>query len=119
MSAPTLAGTTLPSPKVYKRRRTYRGGRTIKANGQMVTDMISTTAKHDFEMAWSALTANEFAAVRTAFDALKNSSGTFVDIYGTTYTVTLHPDQAELADESVPFRPNLPRINTGIKLREV
>ena len=70
-------------------------------------------------MAWSAFTANEFAAVRTAFDALKNSSGTFVDIYGTTYTVTLHPDQAELADESVPFRPNLPRINTGIKLREV
>lgn len=89
MAAPVLAGQTLADPTDYKRTRTYRGGRQIMADGSMVIDLVNTSAKMTWELGWPAMTDAEFGKLRDAFDALKDTSGTFVDVDGTSYTVTL------------------------------
>ena len=118
MAAPILAGQTLADPTGYKRRRTYRGGRSGMADGSLVIDLVNTNAKMIWELSWPALTDAQFATLRTAFDALKNTSGAFTDIDGAAYTVTLAEDFEELEREAVRAKAGT-RWASAIRLREV
>ena len=50
MAAPILAGQTLADPTGYTRRRTFRGGRQIMADGSIVIDLVNTSAKMSWEI---------------------------------------------------------------------
>ena len=117
----TLAGTTLPSPALYRRPRVFRGARVVKANGQVGVDLISASAKHSFYLEWKMLTTTNAGYIQTAFDAtaVTTTGVTFVDVLGGSYTVVLDPMQAELQIEWVPYRSGSPRANVTLNLREV
>jgi len=118
MAAPVLAGQTLADPSTYKRTRAYRGGRQFMADGSMSIDLVSTTAKHAWELAWPALTDTQMGALQTAFDALKDTSGAYTDIDGTAYTVTLDEGFDTLERTFVRAQAGT-RWATAIKLRQV
>lgn len=121
VSAPVLAGQTLASPKEYKKARTYRGGRQVMASGALVTDLVNTTAKHRWELGWGLLTDAQYTTLRTAFDAIKDASGSYTDIDGVVYTVTLDETFDELENEAVKMggAGNVRWRVPALKLREV
>lgn len=121
VSAPVLAGQTLATPKEYKRGRTYRGGRQVMASGALVTDLVSTTAKHRWELSWGLLTDAQYTTLRTAYDAIKDASGSYTDVDGTVYTVTLDEGFDELENEAVKIagNGNVRWRVPALKLREV
>lgn len=88
-SAPVLAGQTLAMPQEYTRKRQYRGGRQTMLDGSTVVDLVSTSAKHMWELSWPLLTDAQASTLQTAFDALKDTSGAYTDIDGAAYTVSL------------------------------
>ena len=118
MAAPILAGQTLADPSTYKRLRTYRGGRQFMADGSMTIDLVSTTPKHTWEMSWPALTDTQMTALQTVFDALKDVSGSYTDIDGTVYTVTLGEGYDELERTFVRAQAGT-RWAAALKLRQV
>jgi len=118
MTAPILASKTLADPTGYTRRRTFRGGRSIMADGSMVTDLVNTSAKMVWELSWPALTDAQFINLRDAFDALKDTSGSFTDTDGTVYTVTLDEGFDTLEREFVRAKAGN-RWRTSIRLRQV
>ena len=119
ISAPVLASNTLAVPNRYKQYSGYRGGTSIMADGSMTTDLVSTTAKLRWEIGWDWLTSAQVATLKTAVDAVKNTSGTFVDVDGTSYTVTLDDGFLELEFEMKKVAGNNQRYATTIKLRQV
>lgn len=121
VSAPVLAGQTLAGPKEYKRARTFRGGRQVMASGALVTDLVNTTAKHRWELGWGLLTDAQYTALRTAYDAIKDTSGSYTDIDGVVYTVTLDENFDELENEAVKLAGsgNVRWRVPALKLREV
>jgi hypothetical protein len=118
-SAPTLAGSTLAAPQRYNISRTYRGGTSVMADGSLSTDLVSTTAKRVWELGWDWLTDAQRTTLEAAFDAIKDASGTFVDVSGTSYTVTLDEGAPELNFEAVKILGNNQRWRATLKLRQV
>ena len=118
MAAPILAGKTLADPTGYTRRRTFRGGRQIMADGSLVIDLVNTSAKMTWEMTWPAMTDAEYTNLRDAFDLLKDTSGAFTDVDGTAYTVTLDENFDTLEREYVRAKSGA-RWRTSIRLRQV
>ena len=90
VTTPILAGTTLPNPSEFTISRNYRGTTTEMADGTVRIDLVSTTAKHVFTLAWTGLTSTQVGTVTTAFDAIKESysASNFTAPNGTVYTVT-------------------------------
>ncbi len=122
VSVPTLGGQTIFTgvyPNRYKQYAGYRGGTTIMADGSMTTDLVNTSAKLRWELGWDWLTSAQVATLKTAVDAVKNASGTFVDVDGTSYTVTLDENFLELEIEMKKIAGNNQRFATSIKLRQV
>jgi hypothetical protein len=119
-SAPTLASNTLAHPTSYTVRRGYRGGQSIMADGSLSTDLVSATAKRTWDLGWDALTDAQRTTLQTAFDAIENTSGTYVDIDGTSYTVTLDEGDIGLEFEAVKVAGsgNM-RWRTSLQLRQV
>ena len=118
MAAPILASQTLADPTGYTRRRTFRGGRQIMADGSMVIDLVNTSAKLAWELAWPALNDTDMGKVQTAFDALKDTSGAYTDIDGSAYTVMLDEGFDTLEREHVRAKGGN-RWRTSIRLRQV
>jgi len=119
ISAPTLASQTLQAPNKYRQIAGYRGATSIMADGSMVTDLVSTSVKLRWEIGWDWLTAAQVTTLKTAFDSIKAASGTFVDVDGTSYTVTLDDNALELEIEMKKIAGNNQRFATSIKLRQV
>ena len=119
ISAPVLATYTLPIPNRYKQMFGYRGGTSIMADGSMTTDLVSTSAKLRWEIGWDWLTSAQVTTLKTAVDAVKNTSGTFVDVDGTSYTVTLDDGFLDVEIEMKKVAGNNQRFSTMIKLRQV
>ena len=122
ISVPTLGGQTIFTgvyPKKYRQYAGYRGGTSIMADGTLSTDLVNTSAKLRWELGWDWLTSAQVATLKTAVDAVKNASGTFVDVDGTSYTVTLDENFLELEIEMKKIAGNNQRFATTIKLRQV
>ena len=122
ISVPTLGGQTIFTgvyPNKYRQYAGYRGGTSIMADGTMTTDLVNTSAKLRWELGWDWLTSAQVATLKTAVDAVKNASGTFVDVDGTSYTVTLDENFLELEIEMKKIAGNNQRFATSIKLRQV
>ena len=119
ISAPVLATNTLAVPNRYKQYSGYRGGTSIMADGSMTTDLVNTAAKLRWEMGWDWLTAAQVTTLKAAVEAVKASSGTFVDVDGTSYTVTLDDGFLELEVEMKKVAGNNQRFTATIKLRQV
>ena len=118
MAAPTLAGKSLADPTGYTRRRTFRGGRQVMADGSMVIDLVNTNVKMTWGMSWPALTDAQYNNLRDAFDLLKDTSGTLVDIDSTSYTVTLDEGFDTLERVAVRAKGGT-RWQSSIRLRQV
>jgi len=89
---PVLASNTLPWPDAvggHTVTRSYRGGVAIMASGAQVTDLVQTGEKHVIKLKWSAITSSELSTLLTAVAAVKNTSASYTDLTGTSYTVTL------------------------------
>jgi hypothetical protein len=119
VSAPTLGGQSLQTPTKYRQYAGYRGGTSIMADGSMTTDLVSTSEKLRWELGWDWLTAAQVTTLRTAVGVVKNASGTYVDLDGTSYTVTLDENFLELEVEMKKVAGNNQRFATSIKLRQV
>jgi len=122
ISVPTLGGQTIFTgvyPNKYRQYAGYRGGTSIMADGTLSTDLVNTSAKLRWELGWDWLTSAQVATLKTAVDAVKASSGTFVDVDGTSYTVTLDENFLELEIEMKKIAGNNQRFSTTIKLRQV
>jgi hypothetical protein len=93
---PSLGGTPLPVPKEQPYRRFYRGGTLMMADGSIVHDLVDNVARHSFSLRWEYKTNAELTTIANAWDAIKNTTATYVSVRNTSHTVT-QPDGAELS----------------------
>lgn len=101
---PTLAGVTLPYPTIYKTNWIVDGGAERAVNGAVKLSVVATRNRGRFTMRWELLRGADETNLLLAWDALRESSASFYDVRGHTYTVTRDPDQAELEFEWQPAK---------------
>lgn len=97
ISAPVLAGQTLPSPRTYKKTNLWRSGATTTADGTVSHDLVNEAVKHRFEMTWQIASSTDIGYIVTAYYAMGNGPVTFVDPHGESHSVTRPSDDAGLA----------------------
>ncbi len=114
---PVLAGYTLPHPSEYRDIDYYR--RTVQemADGSQQVALLSSTVKKKFQLDWQNLTGSERTTVQNAFNAIRESSGSYTDPDGNTYTV-LPDGDADLTWTWVRVAGGGFRYSTRMKLRE-
>lgn len=117
-TTPTLGGTSLPSPSGYNERVGYRGAPSEMADGTLAWDLVNTNAKREFTVIWRAITAANKTTIETAFATVKSASATFLSPTNVSYTVTRHPEQAEIEFEAVKQNSTTLRFNVEMRLRE-
>jgi hypothetical protein len=88
------------------------------ADGSLLTDLVSTSPKCRFELSWNVLTDAQRSTLQTAVDAIKDTTGSYTDIDGTVYSVTLDENFLELEFEAVK-KPGGPLWRATLKLRQV
>lgn len=116
-TTPTLASTSLPVPKEFSYGLIYRGGTLEMADGSIVHDLVDSTARHLFRMRWELLTSTELGTIKTAYAAVKDTTGTFLSIENVSYTVT-RPDGAELRVDAVVTAGGDIKFNVAMELVE-
>lgn len=94
-TTPTLAGNSLPVPKEQEYVKLYRGGTLDMADGSIVHDLVDTTVRHRFRLRWEYLTQTEKNNIATAYEAIKNTTGTYLSVENVSYTVT-RPEGGEM-----------------------
>lgn len=92
---PTLGGVTLAFPAEQSYQRLFRGGHLDMADGSIVIDLVDTTVRYRFKLRWELITSTEKGTIQTQWDAIKNTTATYVSIENTSHTVT-QPDGATL-----------------------
>lgn len=95
----TLNGATLAPPSTYKADVEYLGGVVVLADGSLRRDLVRSTARCKFSLAWVALTTDEKNALLAAWGAAVTTQVSFVAPDGTSTTVTA-PEDARLSFES-------------------
>jgi len=99
MTAPILAGTTLPdvnANKGFSYSVEYRGSMQALADGTVQTDLVTDTAKRTFTLSWKNITTAQRDTINTAFNAIRKASGAFTAPDGQTATVIRSPQQKDL-----------------------
>ena len=96
ISAPVLAGQTLPYPRTYKKTAVWRSGATTTADGTVSHDLVKDSVKYRFEMTWQIATETGIGYIETAYGSMGTSPVTFTDTTGDSYTVTRPPDDTGL-----------------------
>lgn len=86
---PVIGSTTVAWPASHVVNVAYRGGAVIMANGTQVTDLVNTAAKRRWTLGWKAITGTELASILTGVASIKDASGNYTDLNGTSYTATL------------------------------
>ena len=67
------------------------------ADGSVVFQWVSSARKRVWRLSWVALTATDMEKLRTAYNTVAtNTSTTYKDVNGTTYNVTLDPENMTL-----------------------
>lgn len=91
ITTPVLGAVTLPqvgAQDSYQEFAGYRGADLEMASGALATDLVSTSVKQRFELAWLGLTEAQVGTVLTAFATVRDSSASFTSPLGGSYTVT-------------------------------
>lgn len=121
VSTPSLGGTSLPQVGAhdsYMEFAGYRGADLEMASGALGTDLVSTSVKRRFELAWLGLTEAQVSTVLTAFATVRDSSASFTSPLGGSYTVTR--DYGAMEVELSWYRGgNVARADCRMRLREV
>lgn len=100
MAQPQINSTDIPypaasSPPEYQ--EAYRGAGHEMADGSVVFQWVSSARKRVWRLSWVALTATDMEKLRTAYNTVAtNTSTTYKDVNGTTYNVTLDPENMTL-----------------------
>ena len=121
MSAPadiSLDGSTLARPSTFLIKYGKRSVTRIMADGSLQEAVMNNTAKRVFTMGWQKLTASQKTTLESKYAALFGTSLTFVDIHGTSYTVTNDEGQEEIEFE-IFVSANEIYYRTQLRLREV
>lgn len=121
MTAPaniTLDGTTLAKPSGFKIKFGKRSVTRKMADGTLQEAVLNNTSKRVFIIEWSKLTATQKTDIETKYAALFGSSLTFVDIHGTSYTVSNDEGQDEI-EFDLYVSANEIYYRTNLRLREV
>lgn len=115
----TLNGTyTFPDPWDYRLVLDYPGGIQVMANNTLVEDHVVSGPKRVWSMDFRNLTATQKADLITAFGLVAGTTATFVDLEGSSYTVTR--DSSTRTLEFVPIRVTAGlRWSTTLVLRQV
>jgi hypothetical protein len=67
----------------------------MMADGSIVHDLTDANARHQFRLEFVYLSNTQLTTLQTAWDAIKNTTATYVSIRNTSHTVT-RPDGGEL-----------------------
>lgn len=116
-TTPTLGAVALPIPKEQSYTREFRGGTLDMADGSIVHDLVDTTVRYRFRLRWEYLTSTEKGTIQTQWDAIKNTTATYVSIENTSHTVT-QPDGATLDVDPVVTAQGEIAFNVSIELVE-
>lgn len=111
-----LAGTQLPSPAAQDVEYGYFGQGRRMANGTVVWDLVSAAQKAKFSIKWALVTSAQRDSIKTAFAAIDDSSGSYYDHDGQSWTVQRDPDSPWL--KIVP-RPTASGLRYDIELKLV
>ena len=101
MASLTLNSLTLPDPTSYKVTRFYREASVAMADGSIRRDQLSTTLKHKWTFAWTAINDTHKVDVQTAYGYVRDSSTTFTDHDGGSFTVVRAEEMEDLQFEYV------------------
>lgn len=120
---PVLQGSTLPWPQTEGGYREDYGQRAVNietADGNYTFQRVTTAAKREFFMSWTAISDADFTTIKTAYDALLSTGGSnnFTAPTGTTYTVTPVGNNPPLDAQWI-NSPDAPRWTVTMRLREV
>lgn len=101
-SAPLIATTELPMPKVQDFTRTYRGGTLMMANGLIFHDLVDEDPQHTIRVRWEYLDATELATVKAAYALIKDTTQFYTPVEGDAllYAVT-RPENGSMSITTV------------------
>jgi hypothetical protein len=116
---PVLGGVTLPWPSEYRAAVGYRGGQLEMADGSVVTDLVTATAKRRWTLTWKSLSTADRATVESALATVKNAAATFTSLEGVTTSVTRDAQQGEVEFTAVPASNGRTLWQASLALREV
>ena len=91
ISTPSLGAVTLPqigARDSYNEYAGYRGSDVEMASGALATDLVSTSVKRRFELAWLGMTEAQVNTILSAFATVRDGSAAFTSPLGGSYTVT-------------------------------
>lgn len=86
--ATTLAGFVLAEPSEYEEDLKYRGGTVEMASGAQKVDLVQASGKRTVKLTWSNISATQKGVIETALAITKDTSASFTDPAGATFTVT-------------------------------
>lgn len=98
----TIAGSTIPTPSAVEApniRQARRGAGREKASGAVAFQWVQNSRKRVWKLSWKAVNATALGQLEAAHDSVSTatSSGVaYVDASGTSYQVTLDPQDFEL-----------------------
>ena len=100
ITAPVLAGVTLPHTSEYTFRQGFRGAGTVFVNGGMKVDLVALGAKRVFILTWRGVTTTQMNTINTRFNAVRDVATPFSPPTDTgspeTVNVTWVENQLEL-----------------------
>jgi hypothetical protein len=114
MSTYLLAGTQLPAPSTQDIEYGYFGQGRKMANGAVVWDLVSAAQKAKFTLKWTLLSSANLSTVKTAYALLDDSSGSYYDHSGASWTVQRDPDSPWL---KVTPRPTASGLRYDVELK--
>lgn len=125
ITTPVLNSINLPqvgSKDSFLEFAQYRGADMEMASGAIATDLVSTSLKRRFELAWVGLTEDQVTNASTgllkAWEAVRSGSASFTSPRGGSYTVTRDIGELELQITWYKGGGGL-RADVRMKLREV
>lgn len=117
--AVSISGSTLANYSEEEIENFLRGTSYSMANGTIQHDNVSGTRKRRWKIQWRALTSTQKESIVTQHINLLSGigTGTFVDIHGASYTVTVPVNRPTLNVKTINSNPL--RFDVAMTLEEV
>lgn len=117
--AVTLNSNTLANYAEEEVESFLRGASYSLASGAIQHDNVSTTRKRRWRIQWRALTSAQKETIATQYIVLVagTGSGSFTDIHGDTYTITVPQNRKTISIRTVNASPL--RFDVSVEFEEV